>query len=96
MPNIISDDPAWADGYPPDASVEQPTISAQLENGFDSEADFYVYEGRPVAVWGMQDFAIDYSTYPIREVHPFGPAWHGKQITESEFRTLVKAIHRLG
>jgi hypothetical protein len=73
----------------------RPTIRESLERGFGLEAEFYVAEGSPIAVWPDWDYAENWSAYPIREVHPFHPVLHGKKITEAEFRTLVKAMHNL-
>jgi hypothetical protein len=41
----------------------------------------------------MMDYALDWSAYPIREVHPFYPILNGKKITEIQFRTLVRTMH---
>jgi hypothetical protein len=51
---------------------------------------------RLLALFGMMDYAEDWSAHPIRELHPFIPLKYGKEITEEEFRTMVKAMHRLG
>jgi hypothetical protein len=48
------------------------------------------------ALFGLMGYAEDWSKYPIREVHPFVPLKYGKEITEEEFRTMVKGMHGLG
>ena len=79
---------------PPPGFVQRP-IAESLEDGFDGQAIFFVLNGKPIALFDMMDYAEDWSAYPIRELHPFIPVIHGKEITEDEFRTMVKAIHGL-
>ena len=70
-----------------------PTIRELLKRGFDDESSFWVADGKPFDVWMDFDCAYDWSVCPVREVHPFYPVFNGQQITEREFRTLVKAMH---
>ena len=81
---------------PPPPGFVPPTIEKLLQNGFeDGWAEFYLCDGHPMVVWPDLDYATNWATYPIREVHPFHPIIHGKQITEEEFREKVKGIHGL-
>ena len=48
-----------------------------------------------MALWPNWDYSEDWSVHPIGEVHPFHPIIHGKEITEEEFRTMVRAMHCL-
>ena len=93
MADIIADDGevhwSWT---PKDPNFVPPTIRQNLAEAFDPEADYFVVEGHPVMLFGMMDYAEDWSTDPIHEVHPF-TTFRGKKITEAEFRTLVKAMH---
>jgi hypothetical protein len=96
VPEIISDDPPWVAGYPPPVGFVQPSISAQLQKDFnDDQADFYVHQGNPCAVWGMLDYAIDYGVYPTKEIHPFGPVFNGEKISRAKFYELVTHRHGL-
>ena len=81
---------------PPPPGFVPPTIAESLEHGFDGQADFYVLNGKPIALFATMDYAEDWSVHPIRELHPFIPVLYGKEITEDEFRTMVKAMHGLG
>jgi hypothetical protein len=80
---------------PPPPGWVPPPIAESLERGFDGEAVFYVLDGRPIALFDMMDYAEDWSGHLIREIHPFIPLKYGKEITEEEFRAMVKAIHGL-
>ncbi len=80
---------------PPPPRFVPPTIAESFEHGFDGQACFYVLNGRPIALFDMMDYAEDWSAYPIREIHPFTPVLYGTEITEDEFRGMVKAIHGL-
>ena len=80
---------------PPPPGFIPPTIRKLLDKGFEGEADFYLLDGRPCAVFPMLDYATDWSRYPIRELHPFVPIIDGREITEAEFRALVKAMHAI-
>jgi hypothetical protein len=75
---------------PPPPGFVQPPIAESLLQGFDDQTEFYVMDGRPIAVWPDWDYAEDWSIHPIRELHPFIPVIYGKEITEAEFRTSVK------
>jgi hypothetical protein len=92
MPAIISDEPAWAKGYPPAPGFKPPTIRESLATGFDDGAVFYLHDERPIAVWPDRACAVDFSQYPTREV-PSEPILSGTKITEWQFRTLVCALH---
>jgi hypothetical protein len=93
MPTIISDEPAWAKGYPPAPGFKPPTIRESLAKGFDDGAVFYLHDERPTVVWPERDFAADFSQYPTREVHSSEPLLSGTKITEWQFRTLICALH---
>jgi hypothetical protein len=93
MTTIIVDDEVQWTQLPPIPGFVPPTIRQLLAGPLDPRADCYVCEGKPMMLWAEMDYAEDWSTYPIREVHPFHPVLHGKQISEAEFRTLVKAMH---
>lgn len=98
MSTIICDDEVNYVWTEPDPNFVPPTIAESLVRGFDLDKAvvwFYVLGKRPVAVWPDWDYAEDWSQHPIREVHPFPPVVHGKQITEDEFRAVVKKIHGL-
>ena len=56
---------------PPPPGFVPPTIAKSLEEEFGEEVYFYDLNGRPVALFGLMDYAEDWSAYPIREVHPF-------------------------
>jgi len=49
MPTIVSDEPAWAKGYPPAPGFKPPTIRESLAKGFDDGAVFYLHDERPNA-----------------------------------------------
>jgi hypothetical protein len=93
MTTIIVDDEVHWDQPPVPPGFVPPTIRQSLAEGFDDEAEFFVCEGKPFVVWPMMDYALDWSAYPIREVHPFYPILNGKKITEIQFRTLVRTMH---
>lgn len=80
---------------PPLPDFIPPTIAKGLADGFGTEADFYIVDERPMALWPHWDYAEDWSVHPIKEIHPFIPAIYGKEVTESEFRKRVKAMHGL-
>ncbi len=88
---VDEDDPVWerVPGW------VQPTIPEMLAEGFREEAEFYLCDGEPYVVFTMSDYAQNWSTEPVQEVHPFYPCLHGTKMTEGEFRTLVKAKHGL-
>ena len=93
MPTIISDEPAWAKGYPAALGSKPPTIRESLAKGFDDGAVFYLHDERPIAVWPDRAFAVDFSLYPTREIRASEPILSGTKITEWQFRTLVCALH---
>ncbi len=80
---------------PPPPDFVPPTIAENLADGFEAQTSFWDLHGKPIALWEMWDYAEDWSTHPIHEIHPFIPIIHGREITEPEFRTLVKARHGL-
>ncbi len=96
MPTVITDDDEvrW-NWTPPIPGFVPKTIRQHLAEPFSDDPDFVVYEGRPVVVWGMQDYAEDWSAYPIREVHPYLPLVRGTPVTEAQFRQLVRALHAI-
>ena len=91
----IIDDPEPGVRLPPPAGIKQPSIREQLAKPLNPEGEYFVYEGRPYVIFGMWDYAEDWSAYPVREAHPYLPHWRGKQITDAEFCTLVKAMHAI-
>ena len=93
MPAIVSDEPAWAKGYPPAPGFKPPTIRESLASGFDDGAVFYLSGERPIVIWPDRAFAVDFSQYPTREVHASEQILGGTKITEWQFRTLVCALH---
>jgi hypothetical protein len=93
MPTIVSDEPAWAKGYPPAPGFKPPTIRESLAKGFDDGAVFYLHDERPIVMWPDRAFAMDFSQYPTREVHASEQILSGTKITEWQFRTLVCALH---
>jgi hypothetical protein len=98
MSTIICDDEVNYVWTTPDPNFVPPTIAGLLARGFDLDMEavwFYVLGRKPVVVWPDMDYAEDWSIHPIREIHPFVPVIHGKQITEQEFRSMVKKIHGL-
>jgi hypothetical protein len=94
MPTIIAE-PEPGTRLPPPPGFVPPTIRQLLQGGFAPEASFHVLEGRPCVVWGDWDHAEDWSRHPIREVHPFAPLLSGSEVTEAQFRTLVRAMHAI-
>jgi hypothetical protein len=92
MTTIVTDDELGT-RLPPPPGFVPPTIRERLAKGFEPEASFYVCEGRPHVVWGSWDYAENWSAYPIREVHPYHPVFHGEEIPEAAFCKLVKAMH---
>lgn len=91
---IVSDDGCMMGTMtPPTPGFIPPTMEENLAQGFDAQTEFFLHEGRPMALWPMWDYAEDWSKHPIREVHPFIPAIYGKEIPEAEFRALVKQQH---
>jgi hypothetical protein len=93
MSTIVSDEPAWAKGYPPAPSFKPRTIRESLAKGFDDGAVFYLHDQRPIVMWPDRAFAVDFSQYPTREVHASEQILSGTKITEWQFRTLVCALH---
>src|ERR1700733_1139497 len=89
---IVDDDIPWVQLPVPPGFIP-PTIRKLLARSFDDDVDFYVCEGKPFEVWADLDCAYDWSAYPVREVDPFHPVLNGMEITELQFRTLVKAMH---
>ena len=89
-------DPEPGIRLPPPPGFVQRTVRERLAEAFDPEGEYFVYEGRPYIVFGMWDYAEDWSAYPIREVHPFAPHWRGTKVTEAEFRAVVRAMHAIG
>ena len=94
MTIMVDDDVKWVEFHAPPGWVP-PTIAKSLEERFDGEVYFYDLDGRPIALFAQMDLAEDWSVHPLHEVHPFVPLKYGKEITEEEFRTMVKAIHGL-
>ena len=80
---------------PPPPGFVQPSIRQQLAEGFGDEADFYLLDGEPCVVWGMMDYALNFATYPVREIHPFLPTLDGQEVTENKFRAKVQSIHQI-
>jgi hypothetical protein len=64
-----------------------------LEHQFEPEASFWVKDGMPYVVWGDWDYAEAWGGAQMQSVHPFGPIRGGKEISEPEFRQLVRDIH---
>jgi hypothetical protein len=93
MPTVIVEDEPGA--RRPLTGFVPPTIRPLLQDGFEPEASFHVYDGRPYVVWGMWDHAEDWSSYPVRSCHPYAPHWYGLEINEAEFRALVRAMHAI-
>jgi hypothetical protein len=87
---MVDDEPETRAPPPPD--FIPPSIRERLAEGFDTEAEFSVVEGQPYVLWANWDHAQDWRAYPIREVRPYHPAFHGKQISESEFRAIVANV----
>lgn len=94
---VVDDDGGCMMGtlLPPPPGFVPPTTAQSLADGFDAQTVFYVCGGRPMALWPNWDYSEDWSVHPIGEVHPFHPIIHGKEITEEEFRTMVRAMHCL-
>lgn len=88
---IISD--ALEHRGPP--AVSKRSYSELLEHAFDPEASFWLKNGIPYVLWGDWDYAEDWGGPQMREVHPFVPIIHGKEIGESEFRLRVRQMHGL-
>ena len=67
---VLSDDLLTSDESPvggwtarSDDWVE-PTMEERLARDFNSDADFYLVDGRPCVVWTDLDLAYDYSVAP--------------------------------
>ena len=56
------------------------TIPEMLAEGFREEAEFYPCDGEPYVVFTMSDYAQNWSTEPVQEVHPFYPCLHGTKM----------------
>jgi hypothetical protein len=95
MPTIIIEEEPGTQLPPPPGFV-QPSIREQLKDQFPSEASFHVYEGQPYVVFGMWDYAENWSRYPVKSCHPYAPHWYGTEVTEAQFRQLVRALHAVG
>ena len=80
---------------PPPPGFVPPTIAQSLGQSFEEDVSFYLSDDAPIALWSDCDYAEDWSTHPIREIHPFIPVLYGKEISEAEFRARVKEIHGL-
>jgi hypothetical protein len=93
MSTIVLDDEVQWTQHPPRPGFVRQTVRESLAKGFEPEAEFFVYEGSPHVVWGMWDYAECWGPGPVHEVHPYLPHWRGTQVTEVEFRVMVKAIH---
>jgi hypothetical protein len=81
---------------PPPPGFVPPTIAQSLARGFGEDASFYLNGDAPMALWADMDYAEDWSSHPIREIHPFVPVLYGKEISEAEFRERVMEIHGIG
>lgn len=92
---VIISDPEPGFRLPPPADFVQPSIRQQLSKPFTDDACFYVLNGRPCVVYPDCDYAEDWSAYPVREIHPLGPIIDGQEVTETEFRQLVRAMHAI-
>jgi hypothetical protein len=91
MPTVISDGLEHS-GLP---AVSKRSYSELLEHAFEPEASFWIKNGIPYVLWGDWDYAEDWGGPQMREVHPFVPVTHGKEIGEGEFRLLVRRLHGL-
>jgi hypothetical protein len=80
---------------PPPPGFTPSTIAESLADGFESGAEFYDFDGKPVVLWPYWDYAEDWSRASVREIHPFVPILYGKGIPESVFREQVRALHGL-
>lgn len=95
-PFVISDD--LLTGQPPLTPPPgwiPPTISESLHRESNDEgAEFYLVDGRPCVVKPDLDLAYDYSTHPLKEIHPF-IVIRGTKIDRDMFIEKVKQAHRL-
>jgi hypothetical protein len=89
MPTIIDDTYKGA----PIPGFVRPTMRESLAKGFTSEAEFFEVDGLPFVVWPEWDYAENWSTDTITESHPFHPILHGRKISETEFRQMLRTRH---
>lgn len=75
---------------PPPDFVPKPTRE-WLDEPIDPEGDCCVLNSKPYILYGMWDYAEDWSGEFVREVHPFMLIGAPK-ITVDEFWTRVRAI----
>ena len=93
MTTIIIDDDVPYSWTPRDPNFIPPPKSEMLAEDFGPDAQFYLCDGQPFVVYPDLDYATDWSTHPVREVHPFYPVLHGQKVSEAEFCILVRAKH---
>ena len=78
---------------PTDTRFVPPTMRERLAKPLEGDPEFFILEGRPHVVWRMWDHAEDWSVQPVNFVNPFGPVLNGTEVTEAQFRQLVRAMH---
>ena len=76
---------------PPPPGFQPKPIRERLDEPIDPEGDFRVLDGKPYILYGMWDYAEDWSGEFLREVHPF-TLIGAPNITVEEFWKLVRAI----
>lgn len=75
---------------PPPPGWKPTPISEQLDKPIDPEGDCCVLNGSPCILFGMWDYAEDWSGEFVRDMHPFA-LLSAPEITREEFWKLVRA-----
>jgi hypothetical protein len=78
----------WSTPLP---GFQRTPIREKLDEPIDPEGDCCVLDGKPYILFGMWDYAEDWSGEFVREVHPF-TLIGAPTITVEEFWKLVRAI----
>ena len=94
MPTIMVDpeDAGTQTGtqLPPPPGWKPTPISEQLDEPIDPEGDCCVLGGKPYILFGMWDYAEDWSGEFVREVHPF-LLLSAPEVSREEFWKLVRS-----
>jgi hypothetical protein len=80
---------------PPPPGWKPTPIREMFDEPLDPAGECCVLEGKPCILFGMLDYAEDWSGEFVREVHPFTLLWAPK-VTAEEFWKLVRATSRKG
>ena len=81
----------WSEPVP---GFKPKRIVERLDEVIDEEGEPRVLDGRPCVLFGMWDYAEDWSGEYVRELHPF-LLLHTPTLTVAEFWALVRKVHGL-